>query len=225
MIPGMVSAFYLFGSGYTYGVSQRGYGQKFTISTCRWFLGDDFRIVSVFSAQLGSIMDTCTASVYEASFFVFWWSLVSPFSAQCFVRQLLREMTSCKCSYSAHCSVRYWIYNAPRAVFSSPVGRSRMLVILADMDQKNSFCGMFKTGFTGCAAPRAVSVSLVRRPVMLGIMARMDQDDSYCGMYKTGYARAVSFSLVGRPRVLSILAGMDQKDRCPRRTGFGFSGR
>ena len=64
---------------------------------------------------------------------------------------------------------------------------------------------------------------------MLGIMASMDQDDSYCGMYKTRYAgcvlRAVSFSLVGRPRVLSILAGMDQKDGCPRRTGFGFSGR
>ena len=40
-----------------------------------------------------STVDTCTASVYEASFFVFWWSLVSPFSAQCLVRQLLREMT------------------------------------------------------------------------------------------------------------------------------------
>ena len=53
-----------------------------------------------------------------------------------------------------------------------------MLVILAGVDQKNSCCGMFKTGLTGCAAPRAVSVSLVRRPVMLGIMARMDQDDS-----------------------------------------------
>ena len=67
MSPGIISAFYLFASGYTYGVSLRGYGQKFTISTCRWFLGDDFRIVSVLSAQLGSIMDTCTASVYEAS--------------------------------------------------------------------------------------------------------------------------------------------------------------
>ena len=66
MIPGIVSAFYLFGSGYTYGVSLRGYGQKFTISTCRWTLGDDFRIVSVFSAQLGSTADTCGASVYEA---------------------------------------------------------------------------------------------------------------------------------------------------------------
>ena len=175
MIPGIVSAFYLFGNGYTYGVSLRGYGQKFTIPTCWWFLGDDFRIVSVFSAQLGSIMDTCTASVYEASFFVFCWSLVSSFSAQCLVR--------------------HWNFNAPRAVFSSLVGRSRMLVILADMDQKNSCCGMFKTGFTGCAAPRAVSVSLVRRPVMLGMMACMDQDDSYCGMYKTGYAGCVHFAM------------------------------
>ena len=65
---------------------------------------------------------------------------------------------------------------------------------------------------------------------MLGIMAGMDQDDSYCGMYKAGIVgydalRAVFPSLVGRPRVLAILAGMDQKDSCPRRTGFGFSGR
>ena len=37
--------------------------------------------------------------------------------------------------------------DAPRAVFSSLVGRPRMLVVLADMDQKNSCCGMFKTGF------------------------------------------------------------------------------
>ena len=96
MIPGIVSAFYLFGSGYTYGVSLRGYGQKFTISTCRWFLGDDFRIVSVFSAQLGSIMDTCTASVYEASeishSFVFWWSLVSPYSALSLVRERIHAV-------------------------------------------------------------------------------------------------------------------------------------
>ena len=28
-----------------------------TISTCRWFLGDDLRIVSVFSAMLGSTLD------------------------------------------------------------------------------------------------------------------------------------------------------------------------
>ena len=29
-------------------------------------LGDDFMIVSVFSAVLGSLVDTCTASVYGA---------------------------------------------------------------------------------------------------------------------------------------------------------------
>ena len=29
-------------------------------------VGDDFRIVSVFSAELGSTADTCGASVYEA---------------------------------------------------------------------------------------------------------------------------------------------------------------
>ena len=35
-------------------------------STCRWTLGDDFMFVSVFSAELGSSADTCTASVYGA---------------------------------------------------------------------------------------------------------------------------------------------------------------
>ena len=132
MIPGIVSAFYLFGSGYTYGVSLRGYGQKFTISTCRWFLEDDFRIVSVFSAQLGSIMDTWTASVYEASFFVFWWSLVSPYSAQCLVRQLLREMTSCKCSYSG-CSSSWptWTRRKERTYpeLVGPRRRARLVVL------------------------------------------------------------------------------------------------
>ena len=32
----------------------------------KWTLGDDFKIVSVFSAQLGSSVDTCPASVYGA---------------------------------------------------------------------------------------------------------------------------------------------------------------
>ena len=41
-------------------------------------------------------MDTCTASVYEASeishIFVFWWSLVSPYSALSLVRQWIHEL-------------------------------------------------------------------------------------------------------------------------------------
>ena len=39
--------------------------KNFTIFSC-WALGDDFKIVSVFSAELGSTADTCLASVYEA---------------------------------------------------------------------------------------------------------------------------------------------------------------
>ena len=73
--------------------------------------------------------------------------------------------------------------------------------IMASIFQKDSCCGMYKTGYAGCAAPRAVFSSSVRRPMMLGIMSSMDQDDSCCGMYKAGYAgcdalRVVSFSLV-----------------------------
>ena len=35
------------------------------------FLGDDFRFVSVFCAELGSTADTCGASVYEAFWKIF----------------------------------------------------------------------------------------------------------------------------------------------------------
>ena len=37
-----------------------------TFSQCWWTPGDDVRIVSVFSAELGSTANTCAASVYEA---------------------------------------------------------------------------------------------------------------------------------------------------------------
>ena len=37
-----------------------------TIFHVKWTLGDDFMIVSVFSAELGSSAETCTASVYGA---------------------------------------------------------------------------------------------------------------------------------------------------------------
>ena len=46
-----------------------------------------------------------------------------------------------------------------------------MLVILADMDQKDSYCGMYKAGYAGCDAPRAVIVSLVLR--MAGMTRRV----------------------------------------------------
>ena len=94
MIPGIVSAFYLFGSGYTHGVSQRGSGQKFTISTLPVvFLEMTSRFVSVFSAQLGSLMDTCIASVYEASEIshIFLRS-VSPYSTLSLVRQWIHAV-------------------------------------------------------------------------------------------------------------------------------------
>ena len=43
---------------------------------------------------------------------------------------------------------------------------------LGRYDPKDSYCGMYKTGYAGCDALRAVSVSLVLRPMVLGIMDR-----------------------------------------------------
>ena len=48
-----------------------------------WFPGDDFRVVSVFCAELGSTADACGASVYVA-----FWKNLTPFRG-------FREMTSC----------------------------------------------------------------------------------------------------------------------------------
>ena len=66
--------------------------------------------------------------------------------------------------------------DALRAVFSSLVGRPRVLGILAGMDQKNSFA-LFpgKAVFACDNAPHAVFSSLVGRPRVLGILAGLDQ--------------------------------------------------
>ena len=95
-------------------------------------------------------------------------------------------------------------YNAPRAVFSSLVGRPRMLVILAGIDQEVSCSGMFKADFAGYYTPRAVFSSLVRWSMMLGIMAVMNQKDSFSRLYNAGIAggyapRAVFPSLLSCP--------------------------
>ena len=120
MIPGIVSAFYLFGSGYTYGVSLRGSGQKFTISTCRWFLGDDFRIVSVFRAMLGSTLDLGDDFMELLVFSTMLGSTVALGDdfLELFVLSAMLGSTVApgddfvKCSFSAQSSVRHWIYGA-----------------------------------------------------------------------------------------------------------------
>ena len=67
MIPGIVSTFYApwFGSGCTYGVSLRGYGQNFTRFLREGGLLEMTSCLSPCSA-LGSSSDTCTASVHTA---------------------------------------------------------------------------------------------------------------------------------------------------------------
>ena len=76
--------------------------------------------------------------------------------------------------------------NAPRAVFSSLVGRPRMLVILSDMDQEDSCSSLFIADIASFNALRTVFSSLVCRPMIHGIMAGMDQQYSCCGMCKAG---------------------------------------
>ena len=77
-----------------------------------------------------------------------------------------------------------------------------MLGIMAGMDQKDSYCGLYNAGYAGCDAPCAVFVSLVLRPMMLSIMAGMVQKDSCSGMCTAG----ISGETVEIPQLL-FLAG------------------
>ena len=65
-----------FDSGYMSMSGHEAFGIISYVLHVKWTLGDDFKIVSVFSAELGSTADTCTASVYgafeEAPFFSSW---------------------------------------------------------------------------------------------------------------------------------------------------------
>ena len=94
---------------------------------------------------------------------------------------VLAMLRSCRLRQLALMAWLCWLRRAS-AVFLLIFG------IMAGIFQKDSCCGMYKTGYAGCAAPRAVFFSSVRRPMMLGIMAGMDQNDSCCGMHKAGYA-------------------------------------
>ena len=67
---------------------------------------------------------------------------------------------------------------------------------MAGMDQKDSYCGMYKAGYAGCDAPCALFVSLVLRPMMIGIMAATAQTDSCSGMWKAGIAGDSAFRAV-----------------------------
>ena len=63
----MVSVCYThwFDSGYMFGAVYEAFWKNFSLFSC-WAVGDDFRFVSVFCAELGSTAGTCGASVYEA---------------------------------------------------------------------------------------------------------------------------------------------------------------
>ena len=130
-------------------------------------MGDDFRFVSVFCAELGSTADTCGASVYEAfrkNFTLFLcFLMLSPYSALSLVRQRIHVCICLRSSgrspYSALCLVQqriqvhrqtieagFAVDSAPRAVFL-PVVRPKMRCIMAVMDQKESLLAVACLGW------------------------------------------------------------------------------
>ena len=86
---------------------------------------------------------------------------------------------------SGMCRVGFTGYYAPCVMFPSGVARPTMLRVLAGMDQKDRYSGIYMTGIACYNAPRAVFSSLVHKPLMLGTLACMDQKDS-CPR-RTGY--------------------------------------
>ena len=72
----------------------------------KWTLGDDFMIVSVFSAELGSTADTCTASVYGAfkrlTYLLHEGRLGSPYSALCLVQQWIHALCLSTTAWDFH---------------------------------------------------------------------------------------------------------------------------
>ena len=74
----MVSVCYThwFDSGFMFGAVYEAFWKHFSLFSC-WAVGDDFRFVSVFSAELGLTADTCTASVHGACCMLSYFHVVS----------------------------------------------------------------------------------------------------------------------------------------------------
>ena len=116
-----------------------------------YFMGDDFMLVSVFSAGLGSTRDTYTASVYgafeEAHIFLEMSSCWSPYSVLSLVRQRIHALRQSITAWDFHEFMRQTAEAGfagdltPRAVLFFPLVRPMMRCIMAGMNQKDSCRG------------------------------------------------------------------------------------
>ena len=106
-------------------------------------------------------------------------------------------------------------------MFSSLVGKPRMLVILAGMDQEDSLffygSGMCKAGFAGYEAPRAVFSSRFAGPCSASWPFWTERPVAVACVRLVLLVImhfALCSSLVDRPMMFDIMAAMDQKDSC-----------
>ena len=171
------------------------------------FSGTSLLVLFPYAALLGSTVDTCLASVYEASLAST--LLITADSPQlqfikgrrhpCLFAVAIPYGLVCPEKFPSCSSTRWpmslscWLYiagyagcEARRAVFVSLVLRLMMLGVMAGIDQKDSCSDMYSAGVAGDHAPRVVFLSRVLRPMMLGIMAGMFQIDSCSVMCKAG---------------------------------------
>ena len=126
--------------------------QRIHVLCSSFSLGDDFKMVSVFSAQLGLIVDTRSASAYRALE----------------VRRILRYAWF-------NSGYKFMRHSSEAGLLFFPLVRPMMRCIMAGMYRRTvmHLAVAVLAGFAGDFAPRAVLSSLVGTPTILGIMAGM----------------------------------------------------
>ena len=109
-------------------------------------------------------MDTCTASVYEASeishFFVFWWSLVSPYSALSLVRHRIHAVRQSTRLFSKNFRVVLTVQKTvkiPHAFLDMVVEKCRMVQTVQKLWSLRSWCCLSLSLLTAVSAVAMVS--------------------------------------------------------------------
>ena len=150
-----------------------------------------------YDALLGSTVDTCLASVYEA-----FWKNFTHFIRECGTPVPEVDCVSLTSSSRSSCGrarrrqrqwfVSRWLrwFSSSRAVSPSSDGKLMLSSIMGAMDEKDTYAvaapvvdsggGMCYAGIAGCGSPRGMFPSVVVFPKMVHIVAGMTRRTVFC---------------------------------------------